>query len=58
MFEQQTIGAITNFATATASNCVIVALLTTTIYELTLELKNTQAKIVKALDSNAKLAAS
>ena len=57
MFEQQTIDAITNLVTAMVSDCATVASLTTTIGELTLELKNTQAKLVKALKSNAKLAA-
>ena len=57
MFEQQTIDAIADLATATMSNCATVVLLTTTIHELTLELKNAQTKLVKALKSNAKLAA-
>ena len=58
MFEQRTIDAIANLATATASDRATVASLTTTIAELTIELKTTQAKLVKALESNANLAAS
>ena len=56
MFEQRTINAIANLTTATAS-CATVVSLTTTIRKLRLELKNTQAKLVKALEFNAKLAA-
>ena len=58
MFEQRTIHAIANLATATASDCATIASMTITIHKLTLKLKNTQAILVKALESNAKLAAS
>ena len=56
-FEQRTIDAIANLATATASDRATVANLTATISELTWELKQTQAKLVAALESNARLAA-
>ena len=57
-FEQRTINAIANLATATASDRATVAKLTSTISELTLELKTTQAKLVAALELNANLAKS
>ena len=57
-FEQRTIDAIANLATATASDRATVARLTATIAELTTELKQTQGKLVAALETNARLAAS
>lgn len=56
-FEQRTIDAIANLATATASDRAAVAKLTATIADLTTELKTTQAKLVAALETNARLAA-
>ena len=56
-FEQRTIDAIANLATATASDRATVASLTSTISELTAELKKNQAKLIEALEKNAKLAA-
>ena len=56
-FEQRTIDAIANLATATASDRATVANLTATISELTAELKKTQAKLIAALEKNAHLAA-
>ena len=52
-FEQRTIDAIANLATATASDRAAVAKLTATIADLTTELKTTQAKLVAALETNA-----
>ena len=54
MFEQRTIDAIASLATVTVSNCGTVALLTVMISELTLELNNTQTKLVRvaALQTN------
>ena len=56
-FKQRTIDAIANLATATASDQATVAKLTVTISRLTKELKQTQAKLVTALETNAHLAA-
>ena len=55
-FEQRTIDAIANLATATANDRATVAKLTETIAELTTKLKKTQAKLVNALEANARLA--
>ena len=55
-FEQRTINAIANLATATANDRATVAKITQTIAELTTELNKTQAKLVNALEANARLA--
>ena len=55
-YEQRTIDAISNLATATASDCATVATLTATIEKLTTDLKNVQSQLVAALESNAALA--
>ena len=56
-YESKTIKAIANLATATAFDCATTARLTETNARLTKELKNTQQKLVKALEKLAQLSA-
>ena len=56
-YESETIKAIANLATATASDCATTARLTKTNTRLTDELKSTQQKLIKALEKIAQLSA-
>lgn len=55
-YDQRTIDAIANLATATASDRATVASLTATIEKLTSDLNDVQSKLVIALETNASLA--
>ena len=56
-YREKVISAIANLATATAANRATMASLTETINNLTIELRNTQSKLVAALEKKATLAA-
>ena len=54
-YKEKKIATFANLATATAADRATVASLTKTINVLTLELKNTQAKLVAVLEQNKTL---
>ena len=55
LYQQETVNAIANLATATASDCATVANLTSTKITLTLALTACQLQLVEALQDVAKL---
>ena len=58
LYQQETVGAIANLATATASDRATVATLTSTYSTLTLTLTACQLQLVEALQNVAKLTTS
>ena len=56
-YQQETVNAIANIASATAHYCKSIATLTTNVTNLTTDLDSTKAKLIKALVETAKLTA-